>query len=117
MNRRVVALAIGTGIAAVIGIAAVFTRVTEHSSGARSAGFEFDTGSPAGEHAATASAAADRAAASRRAAAASRSDVEALVAEAAAERPSARRTAELEALLGRFAELDPQAAIGVALGG
>jgi hypothetical protein len=56
----------------------------------------------------------DRAAAYRRAAAASRSDIQVLVADAAAERPSARRTAELEALLGRLAELDASGAIDVA---
>ncbi len=74
MNRILVALAVGTGIA--IGTAAIFTLVTERSTDARSADFEFDTGSPARERGAAASAAAvstdDRAAANRRAAAASK---------------------------------------------
>jgi len=118
MNRMLVALAVGAGIGAAMGAAATFRLVTERSTDARSADFEFDTRSRAHERGAAASAAAvptdDRAAGYRRVAAASRSDIQALVAKAAAERPSAQRTAELEALLGRFAELDAHAAIGAA---
>lgn len=79
MNRMLVAVAIGAGIA--IGAAATFTRVNERSTDARNTDFELDAGSAAHERGAATTAAAvsadHRAAADRRAAAASRSDLEA----------------------------------------
>jgi hypothetical protein len=117
MNRVLVTLAVGAGIGAAIGAGVTFTLVTERSIGAPGADLEFDAGRFAREPDRAAYAAVstdDRAASYRRAAAAGRSDIQALVTDAAAERPSARRDAELEALLGRFAELDARAAVEVA---
>jgi hypothetical protein len=73
MNRILVALALGAGIA--IGATATFTRVPERSTDARNGAFELDAGSTARERSAATSAAAVSPAYG--AAAAGRSDVEA----------------------------------------